>query len=57
MVHPFMSDITIGHIALGVTMQFVMLISHHSNALFRGILLIVLVTKFTAVLHAGTVFS
>jgi hypothetical protein len=38
-------------------LQFSILVSHRSSALLRAILLIVLVTQFTAVLHAGSLVS
>jgi hypothetical protein len=37
-----------------VTSQFSVLITHRSSTLFRAILLVALVTQFTAVSHAGT---
>jgi glucan phosphoethanolaminetransferase (alkaline phosphatase superfamily) len=56
---PFVIDFAISYIACGVTSRFAIFVSHPSSLkyLFRVILLIVLVTQFTAVLHAGSLVT
>jgi hypothetical protein len=50
-------NFAMGHILWGVTSQLPILVSHRSSASFRVIRLICLVTKLTAVLHAGYLVS
>jgi hypothetical protein len=54
LVYLLMRCLEIGHIVWVVTLQFVVFDTHRSSALFRVNFRIVIVTKFTAVLHVGS---